>query len=238
MTCAAVLFGAGCNMLTGASEVSFLSPDDGGEEPDGSLATPMPREDAGNRTETDSAGPAVVDAGDPDAALVDAAYQGKLRAFVTDETWTGNLGGLAGADLKCAAAALAANLGGSGRWVAWLSTNDNDVRAVNRVTSDGPWELVNGDVLATSKADLTDGNLQRAPRRTEKNEAINTVNDRVWTGSRADGTPSQYDCALWTSGGGGSVGHVGEANNNGGGWSFADAETCNNVNRLYCFELR
>lgn len=237
MTFAVVLFGAGCNMLTGASDVSFLSPAAADDEPDGALATPTPREDGGTRTNADTGTTVVVDAGVQDTG-VDAAYTGPLRAFVTDGTWTGNLGGLAGADQRCAAAALAASLGGSGRWVAWLSTANDNVRAVDRVTSDGPWELVNGDILANSKADLTDGDLQRAPRRTEKNEVINQVNDRVWTGTKGDGTPAQYDCALWTSGGGGSAGHVGEANNQGGGWTLADVETCNNVNRLYCFELR
>jgi hypothetical protein len=225
-------------MLTGVSDVSFLSPADGaGDEPDGALATPTPRGDGETKTEKDSGSLPVGDAGSAEAA-VDAAYMGPLRAFVTDETWTGNLGGLTGADQKCAAAALVANLGGSGRWAAWLSTAKDDVRAVDRVTSDGPWQLVNGDVLATSKADLTDGDLQRPPRRTEKNVEINAVNDRVWTGTKPDGTSAQYDCALWTSGAGQSAGHVGEANNSGGNWSLAGPETCNNVNRLYCFELR
>ncbi|MCA9638830.1 MAG: DUF4215 domain-containing protein, partial [Myxococcales bacterium] len=53
----------------------------------------------------------------------DASCQSEARhVFVTDETYNGALGGLAGADQKCQASASAANLPGS--YYAWVSASD------------------------------------------------------------------------------------------------------------------
>lgn len=225
---------AGCNALTGASDVTVVATAE--DEPDASteVVDPLP-------TERDAAKPTVVvDAEPVDAGAADAdadAPRGPLRAFVTSQTWSGNLGGLAGADLKCKQAAEAAGLGGTGVWVAWASTNSDNVRALDRVTSNGPWHLVDGTVLAVDKADLTDGVLDPALRRTEQNQVIDAMNDRTWTGTRPDGTPAQNDCARWMSGSSNSAGAVGEANQKGGNWTNLGPESCNNANRLYCFEL-
>lgn len=230
----AIAVAAGCNSLTGASDVQFAETE-AASEPDASTdENTLPRErDAGPAAPPDARAPA-------DAGYVEAeadAPRGPLRAFVTSETWSGNLGGLAGADLKCKLAAEAAGLGGTGVWIAWASTNSDNVRALDRLTSEGPWHLVDGTVLAATKADVVDGVMSPALRRTELNQAIDAVNDRTWTGTRADGASAQYDCARWMSGNGNSAGTVGEANQSNGTWSNLGPESCNNLNRLYCFEL-
>lgn len=234
-TLAALIASGGCNLLTGAADVAVEDPGSTFGEPDGSLASPepapepsLPPKDAGASTPSDAG--LVSDGGD-----AEAGPRGPLRVFVSSQTWNGGqIGGLAGADQKCNDAALAAGLGG--KWVAWMSTNQDNVRAVDRLTSDGPWQMVDGQTIATSKADLLDGTLMVALRRTEKNDLIDTINDRVWTGTRPDGTPAPYDCGMWTNAGGN--GNCGEAEfANGGRWSNNVVEACGNVNRLYCFEL-
>ena len=66
-------------------------------------------------------------AANPLSAPIGIGYQ---KVFVTSTTYTGNLGGLSGADSKCQARATAANL--SGVWKAWLSTGD--LAASSRIT--------------------------------------------------------------------------------------------------------
>ena len=64
------------------------------------------------------------------AIIVDAPAPANV-AFVTSGTFTGNLGGLAGVDAKCNAAALSAGL--TGMFVAWLSTPQTN--AIDRIGS-------------------------------------------------------------------------------------------------------
>jgi cysteine-rich repeat protein len=84
--------------------------------------------------------------------------------FVTSITYTGNLGGLDGADAKCNARAAVAGIGGTYR--AWLSdiTGSPSTRMSK---AGGPYRLVNGTVVANNWADLTDGNLITAINLTE-----------------------------------------------------------------------
>jgi hypothetical protein len=57
------------------------------------------------------------------------------RIFVTHAAFTGNLGGLSGADAKCTTAAQAA--GKPGTWKAWLSTTSKSPSS--RFVDLGPW---------------------------------------------------------------------------------------------------
>jgi hypothetical protein len=77
---------------------------------------------------------------------------GAKRVFVSSETYTGDLGGLDGADAKCQALADAAHLGGT--FKAWLSTSTVD--AADRLThSTRPYTLVDGTLIANDWTDLT-----------------------------------------------------------------------------------
>ena len=154
----------------------------------------------------------------------------QLHAFVSSAVVNGALGGVAGADQKCNALALAQGLKGTYR--AWLSVAGTN--AADRITSDGPWQLVTGQLVAATKAELTSGKLRRPLNIDEKGKAAPLDEDRVWTGTAPNGTFSGPECGLWTGAG---AGRVGEAEFSDGRWSDALTEGCDQVNRVYCFEL-
>ncbi|MEK6860963.1 MAG: DUF4215 domain-containing protein, partial [Nanoarchaeota archaeon] len=104
------------------------------------------------------------------------------RVFVSSEKYTGNLGGIYGADEKCQNLALKAGLQGS--WIAILS--DSNIDARDRVV-DPPWPLYNmrDELVAISKEDLWDGSIENPIK---YDEYKGEVNDNVWTGTFPDGT--------------------------------------------------
>jgi hypothetical protein len=77
--------------------------------------------------------------------------------FVTSEVYSGDLGGLSGADAKCSAHAMAGWLGGT--YKAWLS----DASASPNIrfdTNGGPYLLVDNVVIANNWDELTSGSLR------------------------------------------------------------------------------
>lgn len=79
--------------------------------------------------------------------------------FVTSSTFTGNLGGISGADAKCRQAAANASLPGT--WLAWISDPNQD--AVDQIdgstspffpTAVTPLELPDGSIVANSVGDI------------------------------------------------------------------------------------
>lgn len=74
------------------------------------------------------------------------------RAFVSSVGFTGNLGGLAGADEKCQALADASELGGTFR--AWLSDSVSHV-SMRFPHSPAPYRQLDGSLLAANWSDLT-----------------------------------------------------------------------------------
>lgn len=155
---------------------------------------------------------------------------GPLKAFVTSTIFTGGFGGLAGADKICNDLAKAQNL--SGTYVAWVSTTGTN--AIDRITANGPWQRVDGQVVAQTKAQLATGTLTTPLRRDEKNQEPPLAEDRVWTATGANGVfVGGNDCAGWTGAG---VGRVGEAEHANGQWTTLADEACTEVNRVYCFQ--
>lgn len=210
----------------------YGSPIDDGSEVSGQLPQRTTPEDASVVPAPTSTAPAPgpSDAGPADSAPVDAAKK-PLRAFVSSSTKTGNLGGIAAADQLCTTLATAAGLGGTYR--AWLSISGAD--AIDHITSAGPWQLVNGDVVADNKAGLMVAQLKHLVNRDEKGAVPPDAEDRVWTGTGSNGRYVGPDCAQWAGGGSGLVG---EAKNAGASnWSALAPEACTEVNRVYCFEL-
>ena len=117
-----------------------------------------------------------------------------MTFFVTSETHSGNLGGLAGADAICQR--LAAGAGAGKRtWRAYLSTHGSrtgaPVNARDRI-GDGPWHNAKGVMIAASVADLH-GDIQRDSnllyRETALTEHGELVNGRV----RPEGTNNEHD---------------------------------------------
>jgi hypothetical protein len=214
--------------------LGFGSPQDDSGENGITLPDRTDREDDGAVTEppapTKPPPTPTTDAG-KDSATVDAAKK-PLRAFVTSQTKNGNLGGVAGADAFCMTRAMAANLGGTYR--AWISVNGSD--AIDHITSTGPWQLVTGEVVADNKTTLASGVLKHLIDRDENGAMPPEAEDRAWTATGSNGRYVGPDCAMWATTGGGGV--VGEArNNNANQWTALTNEACNEVNRVYCFEL-
>ena len=165
----------------------------------------------------------------------DASCQSEARhVFVTDETYNGALGGLAGADQKCQASASAANLPGS--YYAWVSASDGSPSSrFSRSTV--PYRLPDGTIVADSWADLTDGTLSHAIDRTASGALVGGTT--VWTGTNAQGAPTGTNCLDWTSDNSiQSGGRTGDAATTGVTWTDNSNNGCAAFAsvRLYCFE--
>ncbi len=184
---------------------------------------------------------------DVDVTNTDNDFSSK-RVFVTAELYTGNLGGLAGADAKCQAAATGAGL--SGTYKAWLSSTTESAGA--RLTHHtGAYVLTTGTVVANSWTDLTDNNLISGINRTQTG-ALSTatagfmcgLRSVTWTGTYANGNAAgaQFLCSNWTtttgdSGGGSWWGNADATSTN---WSWAcyygGTSACAQQAALYCLE--
>lgn len=184
----------------------------------------------------DDAGTDANDKTDDSSSIVDAstdhneaeAATGTLKVFVTSTTFKGRFGGVAGADLICNNHAKAANLPGT--FVAWLSV-ENGPHADDRLKSGGPWSLVSGEVVA-SKAELLNPPLKHAIDHDEKGAVVPAT--QVWTGTGTNGRYLTNDCDKWTDGSDGRVGASDQVN---AAWTTAGVIDCDNLRRLYCFQL-
>jgi hypothetical protein len=141
--------------------------------------------------------------GDAQGILCEGSCRSKsLRAFVTSQAFSGNLGGLYGADKKCRDAAAAAGLGEPYRFHAYLSTPD--FPANDRFPGPGaeplPYVLVTGKKLADSHAKLLyQGPLDEGVSVTELGTSL--YDELVATNTAPNGTsysPDQH-CLAWTS---------------------------------------
>jgi hypothetical protein len=220
-TIATLAVGFGCNELTGAGSYVVdhsvdAAPDVGPEDHDVVVV---------------DSGPVTV----PDAAI-DAAPVPK-RVFVTNETFSGNLGGRAGGDAKCVSAAADAGLGG--QWVAWLSVPGGN--AIEHI-DDGPYVLVDGSgPIAANKTELVSGHIAHAINMTES-KVVLTENRGVWTGTSSNGTVAET-CSGWELSSKTIYGTLGSTLATDDGWTKgAGAEPpsevwpCSTEVSLYCFE--
>ena len=156
------------------------------------------------------------------------------RVFVTSTLYPANLGGFNGGVQMCTQRAAAANLGG--QWVPWLSilSNITTVHAKTMIPN-AKYVLLNGQTLAISKTDLTDGTISRPLDRTEYNQNV-AAPLRVWTGTRFNGQASGRDCGSWAVTLNQSVGTVGSPNVANQAWTDQISFSCGGMARLYCFE--
>jgi hypothetical protein len=175
-----------------------------------------------------------LDAGVPDSAVVvKRVFLASAYADGDLKTAGGGSDGLTGGDALCAAAATRGHLGGM--WTAWLSTSS--VNAIDRITGDGPWYLVDQTTLVfANKAAITGTGPAHAIDHDEL-DAFASGDDDVWTGTNADGTASAFTCNGWTSAATTDVGSRGIRVNVDATWTSNQGASCNNQNaRLYCFE--
>ena len=162
------------------------------------------------------------------------------RVFLTAELWNGNLGGVAGADAKCQAAATAAGV--SGTYMAWIS-DDSTSPSGRLAHATVPYELVDGTLVAASWTALTNQNLEHAIDMTETGETV--VGSDVfyaWTASYDDGTMIDLGstCSEWTTSAGDpnfdDQGYAGDPSAVDGYWSDDGPIACDQMGPLYCFE--
>lgn len=157
---------------------------------------------------------------------------------MSSTTATGDLGGLTGADDTCQNLAEAANLPGT--YMAWLS--DSTGSPATRFTrATVPYVLVNGDVVANSYADLTDGsNLNRAINLTEEGVGGAIAPNQVWTSTGDDGEQqvNPDNCDDWSKSTNAFNGDFGLKSSVAPSWTGSDTRACDLESRIYCFQQR
>jgi hypothetical protein len=166
--------------------------------------------------------------------------------FITSGTYTGDLGGLAGADQKCAAEATAAGL--DGEFKAWLSDSPQNSPSTRFSRSSAPYILPVGTVVANDWEDLVDGSIQNP---IEQDAFGNTVRRFVWTGTNTDGSyasgfffTADPNCEGWSSSvdtapndftsGAGLIGRT--TFDDPDDWTADTVSSCRSSNSLYCFQ--
>ncbi|MEO7795345.1 MAG: hypothetical protein ABIV06_11290 [Thermoanaerobaculia bacterium] len=189
----------------------------------------------------------------------------KRRAFVTSVAGNGNLSAWPGAtgatvldkaDSICRARAAAATqpLPNAATYRAWLSTSTVDaychVQGLSGKKSSGcngavlpgagPWYLANGITNFTGSLDelVAQGVIFRPVLLDENLNFIPTAFDQrvYWTGTRVDGTADAMTCNDWTSIASGVGGRGGEAVATANRWGESVPRSCNEPQRLLCFE--
>lgn len=212
------------------------------------LAPFEPQVDAGPTVPFDS-GPVIVpvEAGPTDAGSDASDGGGLKRVFVTSQRVAGDFNGQrgqAGADNICQTLASTAKLGG--RFVAYVSETTKP--AIDHLADVGPWYLVDRkNVVFANKAAIIGGPPSRKIDRDEGgNEPSDPllVTSRVWTGTLTNGTPAgaagtaqNFMCSDWQVAVAGQSGTVGDWDSNDRvNWIQSRNASCNDLNRLYCFE--
>jgi hypothetical protein len=158
--------------------------------------------------------------------------------FISSETYTGNLGGLAGADAKCQALADAEGIPGT--YMAWLSDSTASPATRFPTKSSSPYKLLNGDKLANNWADLTDGQLETLFTVTDAGpEPPSGPGQHTWTATLQTGQKSGSHCNNWTTAAtevSGFTGYHRHATQPTGRWTAYDDRPCNAELHLYCVQ--
>ncbi len=161
-------------------------------------------------------------------------------AFATSAEGTGDLSswpgaagatGLAAGDAICRNLASAAGLRQSASFKAWLSAEGTN--AIGRFQHDGPWMRLDGIVVAESRLDLTDGDLDSPINLTETGLYVGGAG--IWTGTLMDGSFAPTNCSNWISTT--ATGEIGVANNSLLAWTSNGSLTCGFAYAsLYCLQ--
>lgn len=159
--------------------------------------------------------------------------------FVTHDAWRGNLGGVAGADSKCAAAAAAARLPGT--WRSILIGSGQTL--AQRIPSGGPWFRVDGELAFLDTAEVL--SAPRVPLFLDERGAAVTGYGDAWTGVIKYGGVAGSNCSGWTSSAAGGLGKAGRVSatssdwidQNGAGCPTSDCgPSCTTLLHLYCLQ--
>ncbi len=143
-------------LVLGCTADTFTGDDGGGDAGNQDVVDP-PDGDPPSETSTGDGGTT----GDGDGGLPDVVVPPThYRIFATSQTHNANLGGLSGADSICTAAG--AKLGGTGHWMAWLSSSQTDAKT-RLFHSTIPYVRVDGVQIAADWAHFTNGSNLDAP---------------------------------------------------------------------------
>lgn len=156
--------------------------------------------------------------------------------FVSSEgdTYTGNFGGVSGADTNCNTLASAASL--TGNFVAWLSDSITDAK--DRLPTEIPFKRTDGVIIADNLADLLDGTIGNKINVDEAGVPPAGTEIHVFTGTKIDGTAKDgYLCEDWTIGSDTSNVWLGNMDKTDNKWTDEKSELCNHNSRIYCFQV-
>ena len=198
----------------------------------------------------------VCDPGDPNNqggetadCAADCRFLGRL-VFLSSIAYTGNLGGLAGADAQCRDLAAAFDTAHADRYIAWLS--DAKTSPLQRVAhgaeyTDTPYVLRSGVPVADDFEDLVENGPWPGIDITDKYESV--ANVQVWTNTTVDGSgfSAQNHCEEWGSDSKQHSARTGknwlpadsmdlEAWQQFGQWTSWKPMTCEGKFRIYCLE--
>ena len=170
------------------------------------------------------------------------AGQCAKRVFVTSQMFSGNMGGLMGADMNCQALANKANLGGV-TFKAWLSEVGTNV-AMRMKPSTASYTLVDGTGIAAGWTQFASNVHQHAINETETGSQMLPLSDcscgtfAVWTNSTDQGnTASTNDCSRWSATTGGSLfGSSAAMDATWSAWASGGLNSCASMASLYCVE--
>jgi len=166
-----------------------------------------------------------------DQIPADANLGPHKRVFVTQSSYTGALGGLAGADAICQQLADAAALAGT--FKAWLSSISESA-AARIAHATVPYRRTDGALVANDWSDLIDGQLV-APINLSEEQTV--VYGDVWTGTLFDGTAwSVSDCTGFTAEAIDQDGACGNAGSTNSQWTDQSRPNCFTPLHLYCVE--
>ena len=171
-----------------------------------------------------------------DACRSDCTVIEHRKVFVTTAKFEGNLGGLAGADTKCRAAATAGKLANPNTFKAWLSDGTTGPATRFDTTFAGIYELVDGTIVVSGGwFELIKGSLAHAINQDESGGGATAT---PWSDTDTEGQPIKggLHCSAWTINDN-TKGSIGQTDATDATWTnFNDESFCSAATRLYCFE--
>lgn len=167
----------------------------------------------------------------------DGVGSGDHRIFITSSFYTGNLGGLAGADEKCQEAADDAGL--TRTYQAILSTEATDSSANARLSISGDIYVVDSSeekaLIIASGSSIWDTDSESLLGQINIDERGDTVSATPWTGTDSEGgvVPSGH-CVAWSSSSNSFTGETGSTDHLDDRWLESGEIACDNSHPIFC----
>jgi hypothetical protein len=175
-------------------------------------------------------GPAIEDG----SKCVECKWNANL-VFVSSERFSGDLGGLEGADATCQALAEAAQLPSPSSFRAWLSDSQSSPQSRFNPPVMGAYILPNGVEVASSWTDLVSGMELGSEIAVDELKMPVSKPFRAWTNTGGTGhSLAGPDCAAWTKGDDMSTGTYGRTDSKNQAWTDSSMDLCLKKYHLYC----